>query len=202
MIKSGEQLLSSNEIINIIFNLIQIILLPFVIGQFAHFIFPDFAKKHTRKLNFINNILVLSIILFSFSTAATNNTLRAELPNIIVPIAYVAVSCIFLTFLSFIWGRLLKFSHEDIMSIIFTAPQKTIAMGIPLLSTYFADNPKLLSVSVLPIIFYHPWQLFIAGLIKNYLFLQREKQSAELRGGGTALHHDHGLLLKSGRNRP
>ena len=46
-------------------------------------------------------------------------------------------------------------------------PQKTLAVGIPLLSTYFAHDPELLAVAILPLLFYHPWQLMIAGFIKS-----------------------------------
>ena len=73
--------------------------------------------------------------------------------------------------LAYTGAKLLRFPPENIISILFAAPQKTLAMGVPLLSTFFADSPEILGIALLPLIFYHPWQLlmsgFLPGLTKN-----------------------------------
>jgi predicted Na+-dependent transporter len=40
-------------------------------------------------------------------------------------------------------------------------------MGAPLLSVYFASAPQLLGFALLPLIFYHMWQLMVAGFMKS-----------------------------------
>ena len=40
-------------------------------------------------------------------------------------------------------------------------------MGVPLLGIYFARNPEMLGLAVLPILFYHPFQLLVAGVIRG-----------------------------------
>ena len=54
---------------------------------------------------------------------------------------------------------------------VFVAPQKTLAMGVPLLSTYFAAQPEVLGIAMIPLLFYHPWQLLTAGVAKGFLTL-------------------------------
>jgi len=83
----------------------------------------------------------------------------------IVPFVYLAAAYLVLLAASFLGARALNFSGDSIISVLFTAPQKTLAMGVPLLSTFFAANPEILGIALLPLIFYHPWQLFIAGFL-------------------------------------
>ncbi len=64
-------------------------------------------------------------------------------------------------------ARKLRFSGPETISVLYAAPQKTLALGVPLLSAYFADDPAVLGVALLPLLFYHPWQLFIAGILKS-----------------------------------
>ncbi len=92
--------------------------------------------------------------------------------QLIVPFLYLAVSHLILLFLAFWGARFIGLSRENIISVLYAAPQKTLAMGIPLLSTYFYNRPELLGIAMLPILFYHPWQLFIAGLIKGNRFIE------------------------------
>jgi predicted Na+-dependent transporter len=67
----------------------------------------------------------------------------------------------------------LRLDGADTIAAVFVAPQKTIAMGIPLLTTYFAGDPQTLALAIVPLLFYHPWQLLVAGLLKGAPFLKR-----------------------------
>jgi predicted Na+-dependent transporter len=89
-------------------------------------------------------------------------------------LVYLAFSFVFLAILAYGLAKMLKFSHPNLVSVIFTAPQKTLALGVPLLSTYFANDPALKAVAILPILFYHPWQLFMSGIIKDLPFLKKK----------------------------
>ena len=40
-------------------------------------------------------------------------------------------------------------------------------MGVPLLSTYFAGREDLLGLAIIPLLFYHPFQILVAGIVKN-----------------------------------
>jgi predicted Na+-dependent transporter len=80
---------------------------------------------------------------------------------------YLAVSHLILVALSYFGAVLLRISHEDRVSVLYAAPQKTLAMGVPLLSLYFSGNLELLGVAILPLLFYHPFQLLTAGVIKG-----------------------------------
>jgi sodium/bile acid cotransporter 7 len=84
-----------------------------------------------------------------------------------LPILYIAVSHLIILGLAAMAAHLIGLSREDRISVVFAAPQKTLAMGIPLLTTYFAGREELLGIAVIPLLFYHPFQLLVAGILKN-----------------------------------
>ena len=90
-----------------------------------------------------------------------------SLKSMLFPIFYLAVSHILLLIVIFAGGKMLRFSDQNLVSLLYAAPQKTLAMGVPLLSTFFANNPEILATAILPLIFYHAWQLIVAGFIKS-----------------------------------
>jgi predicted Na+-dependent transporter len=65
---------------------------------------------------------------------------------------------------------------------LYAAPQKTLAVGVPLVSTYFAASPEILGLALLPLVFYHAWQLLVAGFIRSSR-LVRETEQVEPRSG-------------------
>ena len=94
----------------------------------------------------------------------------------IFPFVYLAASHVLLVYITYRGGRLLGFDRQDQISIMYTAPQKTLAMGAPLLTMYFSNNPEILGIVLLPIIFYHSWELLFGGIIKSVrLFALRVK---------------------------
>ncbi len=121
---------------------------------------------------------MLTIIFFGVSRSVENASFQTYWQQLLLPFVYLAVSHIILLFLAFNGARLIGLKRENIISTLYAAPQKTLAMGIPLLSTYFANQPEILGVAILPILFYHPWQLFIAGLVKNSNYINKRLPQA------------------------
>ncbi len=61
----------------------------------------------------------------------------------------------------------LKLDRGDRIAAYFCAVKKTLAMGVPLAVLIFGDRADL-PLILLPIMFYHPLQLFLNGLIANH----------------------------------
>ena len=165
--------LPPDEILRILQALVLKMIFPFATGQLLHVFVGRFVLAYKKKFSTISSILVLFIVYFAFCKAAGNIAFRSQLKTLAVPFAYLAVSNLILVFLSYTGARLLRFSRENIASVVFAAPQKTLAMGIPLLSAYFADKPEILGIAILPLLFYHVWQLIVAGFVKSLLLIRR-----------------------------
>lgn len=62
--------------------------------------------------------------------------------------------------------RLLRLGREDRIAAYFCSVKKTLAMGVPLAVLIFGDRADL-PLLLLPVMFYHPVQLFLNGLLAN-----------------------------------
>jgi sodium/bile acid cotransporter 7 len=172
-LKGSGNPLPMEELMRIFQSLVIKMFIPFAIGQGLHMGFKKFAVQYTSVFGRISNSFVLVIIFFGVARSVGNNFFQSYWKQLILPFAYLALSHIFLLVLAFTGARLIRLNRENTISTLFAAPQKTLAMGIPLLSTYFANRPEMLGIAILPLLFYHPFQLFIAGLIKNNIPVEK-----------------------------
>jgi len=62
--------------------------------------------------------------------------------------------------------RLLRLGREDMIAAYFCSVKKTLAMGVPLAVLIFGERADL-PLILLPVMFYHPVQLFLNGLLAN-----------------------------------
>jgi len=161
--------LSKGEIQSILLGLIWKMLIPIIVGVVLQRVVGPIEKKKIKLCNIFSNILILLVVLISFSKVSSNSTFIEALPTMVVPFLYLALSHLILVGLSYLGAKVLKFSKSDTIATIFVAPQKTIALGVPMLSIYFSTNPALLGFALLPLLFYHPWQLMVAGFLRSII---------------------------------
>jgi solute carrier family 10 (sodium/bile acid cotransporter), member 7 len=64
-------------------------------------------------------------------------------------------------------SHLARLNREDSIACYFCSVKKTLAMGIPLAILIFGSRADL-TLILLPIMFYHPFQLLTNGLLANY----------------------------------
>lgn len=166
--QSGHSL-PAEEILRIFLALALKVLLPFAAGQGVRRFLREPLARRKKALSNTSASLILLIVFFAFCRAAQDNLVQTHLPQLLGPFAYLAASNVLLMALVYAAARGARLDHPDLTAAVFTAPQKTLAMGVPLLTTYFASRPDLLAVALLPSLFYHPWQLLTAGLARNLL---------------------------------
>lgn len=163
----------AEELLNILRSLLYTMLIPIGVGQILRRI-AGAPAKHLRKiLSTTSSALILLIVLLTVSRTSGQEEFLARISGIALPLVFLAFSHILLVVAAYGGARLLGLSHEDQVAAVFAAPQKTMALGVPLLSVYFASRPDILALALLPLLFYHPFQLFVAGLIRTW-FLSRE----------------------------
>lgn len=82
-----------------------------------------------------------------------------------IPILAVVIGMI-LTFsvLTFQVAKGLGYSRKDVVCIMFCSTHKSLTLGMPMLKIVFADHP-MLSLLSLPLLLYHPTQIFLGGLM-------------------------------------
>jgi sodium/bile acid cotransporter 7 len=72
-----------------------------------------------------------------------------------------------MSLLIYLAARAAQLNQEDGIAVYFCSVKKTLAMGVPLAILIFGSRADL-SLILLPIMFYHPFQLFVNGLLANH----------------------------------
>ena len=140
---------------------------PAAAGQLLRLLLARLADKNRTRLAVTANALVLVTVFFAVSRSAGHSAFASGVGTLVLPMAYLAAAHVALVALAWAAGRLMRFGRADRVALLFVAPQKTLVMGVPLLGIYFARSPELLGMAVLPLLFYHPFQLMVAGVIRS-----------------------------------
>jgi sodium/bile acid cotransporter 7 len=163
---SGDPLPAA-QVLKILRNLGLQMLIPIAFGQILRRMFQEIALKQKKRLSVASNIFILIILFFAFAKTAGNPGFIGKLRSLLGPFAYLAAAHLLLLTAAYAGARLFRFSRENRITVLYTAPQKTLAVGVPLISTYFATAPAALGLALLPLVFYHAWQLLVAGFLKS-----------------------------------
>ena len=167
LLGSGGGGLPGGDVGRVLASLALTMLVPLVAGQLLRRGVREAAVKYRRHLGNFSQFLVLCMVMISAARSA-ESTRAAFGDSAIVPaLIYIAVSHIVLLAAAYLLARLLRLDRADRISAVFAAPQKTLAAGVVLLSTYFAGSPEVLGIALLPLLLYHPWQLIIAGFVRG-----------------------------------
>jgi sodium/bile acid cotransporter 7 len=167
MMQGTAQPLPVSEVLSILGDLALLMLVPLSCGQVLRRLVPRIARRHAPRLGVASNIFILAVVFFSIAATALNPSFAASLREMLLPFAYLGVSHLLLLLLAYLGTRALLFSQENVISVLFVAPQKTLAAGVPILATFFANSPSVLGQVMLPLLFYHAWQLIVAGFLRN-----------------------------------
>jgi sodium/bile acid cotransporter 7 len=176
LLSSTGRTLPAEQLLLTLRNLALNMLLPIVAGQVVRTGVREFADRHRKKFGVVSNSLILVVVVLALSRAAANPEFGSYLRELPWVFVYLAVAHIVLVTLVLVVTRALRFPDRDRITAMFVAPQKTLALGAPLLTIFFAGQ-EILGVALLPLVFYHPFQLLTAGVLKGLPFVRRATES-------------------------
>jgi solute carrier family 10 (sodium/bile acid cotransporter), member 7 len=144
------------------------VLLPIAIGQALRRKkkVQEFYMKNSKLLKRFQEIILLSILWNSFCNSFTqSNVTNLQFHHALILIAILAIMHSVALFTTFGFFTSVKgLSRADAVSAMFCSSHKTMAFGLPLISTVFEGNP-LLSSYCAPIIIIHPIQAAIGSFL-------------------------------------
>lgn len=169
MLQSTGRALPMDQLTGIFIRLGILMIIPIAIGQIMRRVYPAFSEKHGPVLRKSTSIAILLVVFFNVAAAAVDEAFMANLGTMGGPTVYLIIS--HLVLLALAWGgaRLFRLGWANEMSVIFTAPHKTLALGAPLVAIYFADRPEVIGIALLPVILYHLVELLVAGVLRSRL---------------------------------
>eukprot|EP00466_Bigelowiella_natans_P004691 jgi/Bigna1/88021/estExt_fgenesh1_pg.C_270082 len=162
----------SVSLTDIILKLCVRVIVPVAGGQLMRYTLPCIVPCVTRNgknLKRFSEILLLYIVYATFcNTFYVGVDAQPEefaiLLGILIPLYLVYCSVCFST------AKLecLRYERTDVVAVLFCSTQKTVALGIPLITAIYeeSDNAGILSI---PVLIYHPMQLIIGSLLVPWL---------------------------------
>jgi sodium/bile acid cotransporter 7 len=151
-------------------------LVPFILGMACRIVLRQWADQNRRLLNLISNGVILFIVYTAFCDSVEGRVWEKYGISLTIEVLG-AVVILFTTVSLLVLGvsSAVHLSREDFIAALFCSVKKTLAMGIPLAQLIFGARANL-GLILLPIMFYHPFQLFVCGLLANR-FAARQSQT-------------------------
>jgi len=150
----------------------QLILLPMIIGQAMRPFVHERALFRRIAPNFkiINNGIIVFIVYAAFCQSIASNAWEGiQTGSIILLLSCSMAAVIIIHTGTWFSSRWITHNREDRITILFCGSQKTLAAGAPMAIAIFSNTDQLSQVNLglllLPLLCYHPVQLFLAALI-------------------------------------
>jgi len=156
-------------------------LAPFVAGQAIGQRPSALAARISRAQSYIGMSCVLLVMLCAFSKSI--GKLAGQFSALWLCFLYVAA--LHVSLLAAGWGaaRVARLARDESIAVFFCGSQKTLALGVPLAYSYFRGTAVPVGIVILPLVFYHLFQLMLGSVIAS-----RIAQAAE--PGGFALKRE------------
>jgi sodium/bile acid cotransporter 7 len=142
-------------------------LVPFIVGMACRMALRKWADQNRRLLNLLSNGVILFIVYTAFCDSVEGRVWEKYGISLTLQVLG-AVVVLFTTVSLLVLGvsSIVQLSREDFIAALFCSVKKTLAMGVPLAQLIFGAHANL-GLILLPIMFYHPFQLFVCGLLAN-----------------------------------
>ena len=172
LMKSGGQ---SQPLGGVMKEIVMLLLLPLALGQIIRVFATSWADRNKKRLGNAASGLILFLVFAAFCNSVKARFWSQQSTGVLLA-ALAGVVLVFIIAVALIEGlsRLIKLNRADRITATFCAPQKTIASGIPLAKAIFGAHPGL-GLILLPILFYHPLQLIVCGMMADRFARQKPK---------------------------
>ena len=160
---------------DVLMSLVIRIIIPMVLGMIFRNFVIGFVEKNKKKFSVASSTAVLFILFIAF--AGSSDTITLDLITTLYPVfIFLAATYWIVSFVIYKFTRLIGFPDDDIIASVFSAAQKTLAMGAPLITLYFKDSQQMLGIILIPVIFYQAWQLFSSSFMIRYFLWKKKSQ--------------------------
>ena len=163
----------SGSLGHLLLEITMLTLLPFATGVGLRSFVRYWVDAQKKWVSRISNTVILFFVYSAFCDSVKEKIwnqygllLTAQILLCVVVLFATVSTLIYLAV------QLARLNREDAIACYFCSVKKTLAMGIPLAILIFGSRPDL-SLILLPIMFYHPFQLFTNGILANHWAKQR-----------------------------
>ncbi|PHM45420.1 bile acid:sodium symporter [Xenorhabdus mauleonii] len=153
------------------------LMVPFIVGHLSRPLIAAWIEKHKKWVNMTDRSSILLVVYVAFSEAVVEGIWHKIDAYSLLIIG--VVCCVLLAIVLVInvySSRLLGFSKEDEITIVFCGSKKSLANGVPMANVLFPAS--MVGIMLLPLMIFHQIQLMVCAVIAQR-YAQRQKFSNE-----------------------
>ncbi|MCH4246836.1 MAG: bile acid:sodium symporter [Acinetobacter populi] len=164
---------SSDTSTEAVINILLLLLLPFILGQFfRERIFP-LIKQQPRLVKIVDQGSILMVVYAAFSEATQEGIWHQVSINTLLILIGVCLSLLaIIMVILLLSSKQLGFNQKDQITILFCGSKKTLASGVPMAKIIFAGHP--IGLILLPLMLFHQIQLLVCGILASH-FAKRDE---------------------------
>ncbi|EKO3409980.1 bile acid:sodium symporter [Vibrio fluvialis] len=162
------------DLLDSVISISKLLLLPMIAGQIMRPYLVAWVDRHKAVVNKVDKYVILLIVYNAFCDSVVNG-IWSEFSVSLLATSIIICTVILLVMVHLIqWGaRRTKFTLPDEVAAVFCGTKKTLAAGIPMAKVIFGADPSL-GMILLPIMLYHPIQIFYCAVLANRYARQSE----------------------------
>lgn len=147
-----------------IVQIVELLLLPFGLGQLARPWIGGFVTRHKQILAMVDRGTILLVVYGAFGKAVSEGIWHTLPPQgLLAMLAIEAVLLAAVLYITRAASRGFGFDREDEIAIIFCGSKKSLASGVPMAGVLFA-GPQL-GMILLPVMLFHQMQLMVCAVL-------------------------------------
>ncbi|OCG25126.1 hypothetical protein A9G28_09180 [Gilliamella sp. Fer1-1] len=155
---------NSMNMLDAIISIMLKLMLPFILGHLSRYFISKWVDKYKSIISKIDRLSILLVVYVAFSDAVANGiwsqiSFLSLLEIIFYSIMLLTIVLLITTYVS----RLLGFSKEDEITIVFCGSKKSLASGIPMASIIFPMS--ITGIIILPLMIFHQVQLMVCAIL-------------------------------------
>ncbi|GBQ91914.1 bile acid/Na+ symporter [Gluconacetobacter johannae DSM 13595] len=162
------------------------LLLPFILGQVLQPWLGAWAHRNKKLLSMSDRGSILIVVYTAFSEAVVQglwHTLPLSQIGLVLVVDSVLLALVLLA--TTLGSRVLGFSKDDEIAIVFCGSKKTLASGVPMANVLFA--PSTVGLVVLPLMIYHQIQLFVCAILARRYAAAQDAARSRTEGATPSL---------------
>lgn len=162
------------DLLDSVISISKLLLLPMIAGQIMRPYLVAWVDRHKAVVNKVDKYVILLIVYNAFCDSVVNG-IWSEFSVGLLATSIIICTVILLVMVHLIqWGaHRTKFTLPDEVAAVFCGTKKTLAAGIPMAKVIFGADPSL-GMILLPIMLYHPIQIFYCAVLANRYARQSE----------------------------
>lgn len=159
------------ELFNTVWELVQQIFIPVVIGFILHKWLINWVLKYLKLLKNFDQMVILLIVFSAFSQSFGGNMFEGQ--NVLTLGFLMLLLFCFMAGGMYLLGRWLSFERGDRITVLFCGSKKSLVQGAVMGKILFPD-PVVFGVVLLPLMLYHTLQLILGSALAERMALSKE----------------------------